>query len=90
VGARSDLLHHASLVDIRLPENSMKCCHYGHVEVSQQFQNMASGFPPKYSVFVLQTNYIDIASIEKIGCCPIGGEVAFSNLASHPRRVEKR
>jgi hypothetical protein len=68
----------------------MERCHYRHVKVPQQLQNMASGFPPKNPVFVLQTDQIDIASIEKIGCCPIGGEVAFSNLASHPCGVEKR
>jgi hypothetical protein len=50
----------------------MQSCHHWHPEVLQQPQDMATGFPAKNSILVLQTHEIDIAGIEKVSGCLIG------------------
>jgi hypothetical protein len=87
IRARCDFLHDDSLVDVWLTQNRMQSCHDWHFETLQQPQYMAAGLPPKNPILVLQTHYIDVAGIKKVGRCSIGGEVALGYLESHARRV---
>jgi hypothetical protein len=78
------------LVDVRLAKNGMQSRDHGHVQVLQQFKNMAACIPPENPILVLQTHQVHMTRIQKIGGCSIGGDVALIDLASHPCRVGVR
>jgi hypothetical protein len=56
IGARGDLLHDNSLIEVRLTENGMERCYHRHGEALQQLQDMAAGLSPKDPVLMLQTH----------------------------------
>jgi hypothetical protein len=68
----------------------MERCYYRHCQALQQRQDMAACLSPKNPVLMLQTHQIEIAAIEKIGGCPIRGNIAFGDLESHARGVSVR
>jgi hypothetical protein len=56
IGARGDLLHDYSLVEVRLTENSMERRDHRHSKVLQQLQDVAAGIPSKNPILMLQAH----------------------------------
>jgi len=53
----------------------MECRDQRHSKLSEESQNVAPGAPPEYPVFMLQTDYIDVADIQKIRGCRVAGNI---------------
>jgi hypothetical protein len=65
----------------------MQSCDYRHFEVLQQLRDVVSGLASEDSKFMLQAHQIDVARIQELGGRPVGRDIVFADLESHPLRV---
>ena len=58
-----------------------------HVQPAQEFEDVCACSAAKDSIFVLKTNQIDIAEIQKVGGLPVGGEIVLGQFEAYSGRI---
>ena len=79
-----DLFHDHRLVGVWFAQNCMQGCHHGHLQGTQQMQNMASGRTTEDSILVLQTHHVDVVEVQEFGGLLIRLHFILRERPSHP------
>src|SRR5579863_1306533 len=61
----------------------MQRCHHGHLQATEQMQNVASGRASEDSILVLQAHHVDIVEVQKVSSFLIGLHVVLGERPSH-------
>src|SRR5437879_3642380 len=67
VGECSDLVHHGTLIVVRLTKNRMQSRYYRHFEAAHKPKNVAARRASEDTVLMLQGDKVDIAKVKKVG-----------------------
>jgi len=80
-------LEYLTLSRIRFFKNRVQGGDDRHAQITQQGQNMTPCRTAEDSVLVLQTDDVDVADIQKVGCALIRRQVAFGQLEPNATRI---
>ena len=73
--ARDQLLHHASLLEIRLAQDGMERRDHGRFQFAQQHPQVTSCRPAENPELVLHADQVHVAVVDEVRCAPVGREV---------------
>ena len=84
---RDYFLRDTALICSWLSQDCVKGRDDRHSEFAQQGENVTADVTAEDAKFMLQTNDVDVADIEKLGCAQIRGEFLFFNLKANYFRI---
>ena len=85
IGERGDLVHHNTLIRVRLAQHRMQSRHHWHLQAPQQPQDVAAGRASENPVLMLKRNQVNIAEVKKVGGIFIGLEGSPSMSSNRTR-----
>ena len=75
--------HHPPLVRLGFAQDGMQGGDYGHFQLPQHGQDVATDRAAEYAELMLQANHINIADVEEIRSAQVRGQILFFDLEAH-------